>query len=471
MTKGRVWVVDDDSAIRWVLDKALSSSQIRCETFDSAAAVLDALQQSKPDVLLSDIRMPGMDGLTLLGQLQQQAPQLPVIIMTAHSDLDAAVSAYQRGAFDYLPKPFDLDEAVALVERALQHSLEQRQQRTPANEPVRGAQSEIIGEAPAMQEVFRAIGRLSRTAISVLINGESGTGKELIAHALHRHSPRASAPCIALNMAAIPKDLIESELFGHEKGAFTGAGAVRQGRFEQANGGTLFLDEIGDMPLDIQTRLLRVLADGQFYRVGGHTPLHVDVRIIAATHQDLEARVREGLFREDLFHRLNVIRLQLPALRERRQDIAALSRHFLLSAARELGVEAKTLHPDTLRVMSEFHWPGNVRQLENICRGLTVMAAGKEIFVSDLPAELTRPASSVDTAASALNWQQPLQQWVLQQLARGQEDLLTTLQPEFEQLLLDAALQHTRGHKQEAARLLGWGRNTLTRKLKELGIH
>lgn len=471
MTKGRVWVVDDDSAIRWVLDKALSSSQIRCETFDSAAAVLDALQQSKPDVLLSDIRMPGMDGLTLLGQLQQQAPQLPVIIMTAHSDLDAAVSAYQRGAFDYLPKPFDLDEAVALVERALQHSLELRQQRAPANEPVRGAQSEIIGEAPAMQEVFRAIGRLSRTAISVLINGESGTGKELIAHALHRHSPRASAPFIALNMAAIPKDLIESELFGHEKGAFTGAGAVRQGRFEQANGGTLFLDEIGDMPLDIQTRLLRVLADGQFYRVGGHTPLHVDVRIIAATHQDLEARVREGLFREDLFHRLNVIRLQLPALRERRQDIAALSRHFLLSAARELGVEAKTLHPDTLRVMSEFHWPGNVRQLENICRGLTVMAAGKEIFVSDLPAELTRPASCVDTAASALNWQQPLQQWVLQQLARGQEDLLTTLQPEFEQLLLDAALQHTRGHKQEAARLLGWGRNTLTRKLKELGIH
>lgn len=471
MTKGRVWVVDDDSAIRWVLDKALSSSQIRCETFDSAATVLDALQQSKPDVLLSDIRMPGMDGLTLLGQLQQQAPQLPVIIMTAHSDLDAAVSAYQRGAFDYLPKPFDLDEAVALVERALQHSLELRQQRAPANEPVRGAQSEIIGEAPAMQEVFRAIGRLSRTAISVLINGESGTGKELIAHALHRHSPRASAPFIALNMAAIPKDLIESELFGHEKGAFTGAGAVRQGRFEQANGGTLFLDEIGDMPLDIQTRLLRVLADGQFYRVGGHTPLHVDVRIIAATHQDLEARVREGLFREDLFHRLNVIRLQLPALRERRQDIAALSRHFLLSAARELGVEAKTLHPDTLRVMSEFHWPGNVRQLENICRGLTVMAAGKEIFVSDLPAELTRPASSVDTAASALNWQQPLQQWVLQQLARGQEDLLTTLQPEFEQLLLDAALQHTRGHKQEAARLLGWGRNTLTRKLKELGIH
>ncbi|KAB7669824.1 nitrogen regulation protein NR(I) [Plesiomonas shigelloides] len=471
MTKGRVWVVDDDSAIRWVLDKALSSSQIRCETFDSAAAVLDALQQSKPDVLLSDIRMPGMDGLTLLGQLQQQAPQLPVIIMTAHSDLDAAVSAYQRGAFDYLPKPFDLDEAVALVERALQHSLELRQQRTPANEPVRGAQSEIIGEAPAMQEVFRAIGRLSRTAISVLINGESGTGKELIAHALHRHSPRASAPFIALNMAAIPKDLIESELFGHEKGAFTGAGAVRQGRFEQANGGTLFLDEIGDMPLDIQTRLLRVLADGQFYRVGGHTPLHVDVRIIAATHQDLEARVREGLFREDLFHRLNVIRLQLPALRERRQDIAALSRHFLLSAARELGVEAKTLHPDTLRVMSEFHWPGNVRQLENICRGLTVMAAGKEIFVSDLPVELTRPASSVDTGASELNWQQPLQQWVLQQLARGQEDLLTTLQPEFEQLLLDAALQHTRGHKQEAARLLGWGRNTLTRKLKELGIH
>lgn len=472
MTKGRVWVVDDDSAIRWVMDKALSSSQIHCETFDSATAVLEALQHAKPDVLLSDIRMPGMDGLTLLGQLQQQVPQLPVIIMTAHSDLDAAVSAYQHGAFDYLPKPFDLDEAVALVERALQHSHELRQQQsTPTTEPARMAQSEIIGEAPAMQEVFRAIGRLSRTAISVLINGESGTGKELIAHALHRHSPRASAPFIALNMAAIPKDLIESELFGHEKGAFTGAGAVRQGRFEQANGGTLFLDEIGDMPLDIQTRLLRVLADGQFYRVGGHTPLHVDVRIIAATHQDLEARVREGLFREDLFHRLNVIRLQLPALRERRQDIAALSRHFLLSAARELGVEAKALHPDTLRVMSEFHWPGNVRQLENICRGLTVMAAGKEIFVSDLPVELTRPTHVGDMSTSALDWQRPLQQWVLQQLVRGQEDLLTTLQPEFEQLLLDAALQHTRGHKQEAARLLGWGRNTLTRKLKEFGIH
>ncbi|MGL4270344.1 MAG: nitrogen regulation protein NR(I) [Plesiomonas sp.] len=471
MTKGRVWVVDDDSAIRWVMDKALSSSQIRCETFDSASAVLTALQQATPDVLLSDIRMPGMDGLTLLSQLQQQVPQLPVIIMTAHSDLDAAVSAYQHGAFDYLPKPFDLDDAVALVERALQHSHELRQQQsTPTTEPTSTAQSEIIGEAPAMQEVFRAIGRLSRTAISVLINGESGTGKELIAHALHRHSPRASAPFIALNMAAIPKDLIESELFGHEKGAFTGAGAVRQGRFEQANGGTLFLDEIGDMPLEIQTRLLRVLADGQFYRVGGHTPLHVDVRIIAATHQDLETRVREGLFREDLFHRLNVIRLQLPALRERRQDIAALSRHFLLSAARELGVEAKTLHPDTLRVMSEFRWPGNVRQLENICRGLTVMAAGKEIFVSDLPPELTRAPTASNDLHTPLNWQQPLQQWVLQQLARGQEDLLATLQPEFEQLLLDAALQYTQGHKQDAARLLGWGRNTLTRKLKEFDI-
>lgn len=471
MTKGRVWVVDDDSAIRWVMDKALSSSQIRCETFDSASAVLTALQQATPDVLLSDIRMPGMDGLTLLSQLQQQVPQLPVIIMTAHSDLDAAVSAYQHGAFDYLPKPFDLDDAVALVERALQHSHELRQQQSaPTTEPTSTAQSEIIGEAPAMQEVFRAIGRLSRTAISVLINGESGTGKELIAHALHRHSPRASAPFIALNMAAIPKDLIESELFGHEKGAFTGAGAVRQGRFEQANGGTLFLDEIGDMPLEIQTRLLRVLADGQFYRVGGHTPLHVDVRIIAATHQDLETRVREGLFREDLFHRLNVIRLQLPALRERRQDIAALSRHFLLSAARELGVEAKTLHPDTLRVMSEFRWPGNVRQLENICRGLTVMAAGKEIFVSDLPPELTRAPTASNDLHTPLNWQQPLQQWVLQQLARGQEDLLATLQPEFEQLLLDAALQYTQGHKQDAARLLGWGRNTLTRKLKEFDI-
>ncbi|MGL6295383.1 MAG: nitrogen regulation protein NR(I), partial [Plesiomonas sp.] len=322
MSKGRVWVADDDSAIRWVLDKALSGSGISCETFDDAQQVLNALTTRRPDVLISDIRMPGIDGLTLLSQLHTQHPDLPVIIMTAHSDLDAAVSAYQRGAFDYLPKPFDIDDAVNLAERAILHSHELRRTQ-PDIAPTPDTHSPaIIGEAPAMQEVFRAIGRLSRSSISVLINGESGTGKELIAHALHRHSPRAGAPFIALNMAAIPKDLIESELFGHEKGAFTGANTVRQGRFEQANGGTLFLDEIGDMPVDVQTRLLRVLAEGQFYRVGGHQAVNVDVRIIAATHQNLERHVRQGLFREDLYHRLNVIKILLPALRERTQDIA-----------------------------------------------------------------------------------------------------------------------------------------------------
>lgn len=321
-----------------------------------------------------------------------------------------------------------------------------------------------------MQEVFRAIGRLSRSSISVLINGESGTGKELIAHALHRHSPRAGAPFIALNMAAIPKDLIESELFGHEKGAFTGANTVRQGRFEQANGGTLFLDEIGDMPVDVQTRLLRVLAEGQFYRVGGHQAVNVDVRIIAATHQNLERHVRQGLFREDLYHRLNVIKILLPALRERTQDIAVLTQHFLQLAARELGVEVKTLHPAALQIMRAFHWPGNVRQLENICRGLTVMAAGKEILLADLPEELRTPAADPQASGHAIEWQQQLQHWAMQRLQQGEQALLTNAQPEFERTLLQTALQHTQGHKQEAARLLGWGRNTLTRKLKEFDL-
>jgi two-component system nitrogen regulation response regulator GlnG len=389
-----------------------------------------------------------------------------VIIMTAHSDLDAAVNAYQKGAFEYLPKPFDIDETLTLVERAIAHSQEQkREQASEASEETNAP--EIIGEAPAMQEVFRAIGRLSRSSISVLINGESGTGKELVAHALHRHSPRAKKPFIALNMAAIPKDLIESELFGHEKGAFTGANSVRQGRFEQANGGTLFLDEIGDMPLDIQTRLLRVLSDGQFYRVGGHSAVKVDVRIVAATHQDLERLVHEGDFREDLFHRLNVIRIHIPALRERKQDIEKLTHHFLASAAEELGVEVKTLHPETIIKLNQLNWPGNVRQLENICRWLTVMASGSEILPSDLPPELLEE-KTVAPSGTGDNWQQLLANWAKCALDSGEKELLTYALPEFERILLEAALNHTNGHKQDAAKVLGWGRNTLTRKLKEL---
>ncbi len=466
MSKGYVWVVDDDSSIRWVVEKTLSSADIKCETFADAESVLLALERETPDVLVSDIRMPGIDGIELLHQVHQRSPDLPVIIMTAHSDLDAAVNAYQKGAFEYLPKPFDIDETLTLVERAIAHSQEQK--REQASEVAEETNApEIIGEAPAMQEVFRAIGRLSRSSISVLINGESGTGKELVAHALHRHSPRAKKPFIALNMAAIPKDLIESELFGHEKGAFTGANSVRQGRFEQANGGTLFLDEIGDMPLDIQTRLLRVLSDGQFYRVGGHSAVKVDVRIVAATHQDLERLVHEGGFREDLFHRLNVIRIHIPALRERKQDIEKLTHHFLASAAEELGVEVKTLHPETILKLNQLNWPGNVRQLENICRWLTVMASGSEILPSDLPPELLEE-KVVTTSGTGDNWQQLLANWAKCALDSGEKELLTYALPEFERILLEAALNHTNGHKQDAARVLGWGRNTLTRKLKEL---
>ncbi|MEZ9062839.1 MULTISPECIES: nitrogen regulation protein NR(I) [unclassified Vibrio] len=466
MSKGYVWVVDDDSSIRWVVEKTLSSADIKCETFADAESVLLALERETPDVLVSDIRMPGIDGIELLHQVHQRSPDLPVIIMTAHSDLDAAVNAYQKGAFEYLPKPFDIDETLTLVERAIAHSQEQK--REQASEVAEETNApEIIGEAPAMQEVFRAIGRLSRSSISVLINGESGTGKELVAHALHRHSPRAKKPFIALNMAAIPKDLIESELFGHEKGAFTGANSVRQGRFEQANGGTLFLDEIGDMPLDIQTRLLRVLSDGQFYRVGGHSAVKVDVRIVAATHQDLERLVHEGDFREDLFHRLNVIRIHIPALRERKQDIEKLTHHFLASAAEELGVEVKTLHSETIMKLNQLNWPGNVRQLENICRWLTVMASGSEILPSDLPPELLEE-KVVTTSGTGDNWQQLLANWAKCALDSGEKELLTYALPEFERILLEAALNHTNGHKQDAAKVLGWGRNTLTRKLKEL---
>ncbi|CDH22607.1 nitrogen regulation protein NR(I) [Xenorhabdus bovienii] len=475
MQRGKVWIVDDDSSIRWVLERALSGAGLECISFENADSVLTALSQDCPEVLLSDIRMPGLDGLNLLNQIKQSHPQLPVIIMTAHSDLDAAVSAYQQGAFDYLPKPFDIDETVTLVERALSHYREQHQ--SSRNPQVAASVSEMIGEAPSMQEVYRIIGRLSRSSISVLINGESGTGKELVAHALHRHSPRASSPFIALNMAAIPKDLIESELFGHEKGAFTGANQVRHGRFEQANGGSLFLDEIGDMPLDIQTRLLRVLAEGQFYRVGGYAPVKVDVRIIAATHQNLEQRVTEGKFREDLYHRLNVIRVQLPPLRDRVEDIPRLAHHFLQQTAKELGVEAKVLHPDTKIALMRLSWSGNVRQLENVCRWLTVMAASKEVLVQDLPADLienptTEQIGNLPSSRSALpeHWPQQLAEWAQNALKEGRTDLLSDALPLLERTLLNCALEYTNGHKQEAARLLGWGRNTITRKLKELGI-
>ncbi|MCL2915284.1 nitrogen regulation protein NR(I) [Shewanella corallii] len=464
----QVWILDDDSSIRWVLERALQGAKITSASFAAAESLWQALETSKPRVIVSDIRMPGTDGLTLLERLQLHYPEIPVIIMTAHSDLDSAVSAYQAGAFEYLPKPFDIDEAIALVERALSHVKEQVQSQ-PVEPEVKTP--EIIGEAPAMQEVFRAIGRLSRSSISVLINGQSGTGKELVAGALHKHSPRKEKPFIALNMAAIPKDLIESELFGHEKGAFTGAASVRQGRFEQANGGTLFLDEIGDMPLDVQTRLLRVLADGQFYRVGGHSPVQVDVRIIAATHQNLEQRVADGQFREDLFHRLNVIRVHLPPLSQRREDIPQLATHFLASAAREMGVEGKSLAKETAVKLQQLDWPGNVRQLENTCRWLTVMASGQEILPQDLPPELLEnPVVVHSNQATTTDWQSALRTLVEERLQAGDIDLLNELMPTFERIMLETALQHTHGHKQDAARCLGWGRNTLTRKLKELAM-
>jgi len=466
MITEQVWIVDDDSSIRWVLEKAFAKANITTASFESANNLLIALDHDQPEVIISDIRMPDMDGMTLLNSISKSHPNIPVIIMTAHSDLDSAVNAYQGGAFEYLPKPFDMDEAVTLTKRALTHAREQNAKNQPKEAAPLTAG--LIGEAPAMQEVFRAIGRLSRSSISVLINGESGTGKELVAHALHSHSPRSQAPFIPLNMAAIPKDLIESELFGHEKGAFTGANAVRQGRFEQAHGGTLFLDEIGDMPLEIQTRLLRVLSDGQFYRVGGHSPVQVDVRIIAATHQNLEDRVNNGEFREDLFHRLNVIRVHLPSLRERKEDIAKLSQHFLKQAANELSVEPKTVSKKAAAFLQQCQWPGNVRQLENICRFLTVMASGQEILLEDLPSELTTKASQISSQASS--WQAALSDWMDQELAQGKSAILDTAMPEFEKIMLDRALLFTQGHKQDAAKKLGWGRNTLTRKLKELDL-
>ncbi len=464
----QVWIIDDDHAIRWVLEKALKKVDITTRIFENGKNILSLLEQEQPMVIISDIRMPGIDGLDLLQQLQQEYTHIPVIIMTAHSDLESAVSAYEGGAFEYLPKPFDIDNAIELVQRAIVFSQEQ-QEIKEQNQTVE-ITPEIIGKAASMQEVFRAIGRLSRSNITVLINGESGTGKELVAKALHRHSPREHAPFVALNMAAIPQDLLESELFGHEKGAFTGAQIQRQGRFEQANNGTLFLDEIGDMPAEMQTRLLRVLSDGEFYRIGGHASVKVNVRIIAATHQNLEKRVEEGLFREDLYHRLNVIRIHIPPLRERREDIVLLAEYFLAQAAKELEVDQKLLDKESKKILTSLPWLGNVRQLENICHWFTVMSPGKEIHPEDMPAELLN--KDVLSKTNTLdNWETALQLWIENSFKNGQQGILDQALPRFEKIMIETALQHTQGRKREAAILLGWGRNTLTRKIKELNMN
>ncbi len=504
-----IWIVDDDESIRWVLEKALARENIATRSFSNVRDAVATLQSDQPQVLVSDIRMPGESGLELLQIVKERHPGLPVIVMTAFSDLDSAVSAFQGGAFEYLAKPFDLDKAVELIRRALEESL-----REAGSEQAVSENPEILGSASAMQDVFRAIGRLSQSHVTVLITGESGTGKELVARALHKHSPRSSQPFIALNTAAIPKDLLESELFGHERGAFTGAQAMRRGRFEQAEGGTLFLDEIGDMPFDLQTRLLRVLSDGHFYRVGGHQPLKANVRVIAATHQNLEERVREGLFREDLYHRLNVIRLRLPSLRERREDIPVLARHFLAQSARQLGVEAKRMSEQAMRFLASLDLPGNVRQLENLCNWITVMAPGQTVEIKDLPPELLESAGAPSampavepmpvSAAPALNgysaavaydrpsplsmprdsasatlvgapvakssWIMMLEAEAAQMLSAGQPEVMDALGRQFESALIKTALRHTHGRKNDAAIRLGIGRNTITRKIQELGI-
>jgi two-component system nitrogen regulation response regulator GlnG len=493
-----IWIVDDDESIRWVLEKALARENLATRSFSNVRDAVAALESGTPQVLVSDIRMPGESGLELLQIVKTRYPGLPVIVMTAFSDLDSAVAAFQGGAFEYLAKPFDLDKAVELVRRALEESL-----RESGDEQALTETPEILGQAAAMQDVFRAIGRLSQSNVTVLITGESGTGKELVARALHKHSPRAAQPFIALNTAAIPKDLLESELFGHERGAFTGAQATRRGRFEQAEGGTLFLDEIGDMPFDLQTRLLRVLSDGHFYRVGGHQSLKANVRVIAATHQNLEQRVREGLFREDLYHRLNVIRLRLPSLRERSEDIPLLAKHFLVQSARQLGVEAKRLSDHAMRFLASLDLPGNVRQLENLCNWITVMAPGQTVEVKDLPAELTggtvtslppqvTNASSpvmdvfpdpsndvihsvsaptlVGTAEERNGWIMMLEHEAAKMLSAGKPEVMDALGRQFESALIKTALRHTNGRKNDAAIRLGIGRNTITRKIQELGI-
>ncbi len=525
-----IWIVDDDHSIRFVLEKALAREQLAVRSFASAREVMAALEEDEPQVLVSDIRMPGGSGIELLSKVKARLPGLPVIVMTAYSDLDSAVSAFQGGAFEYLPKPFDVPKAVELIRRALEESL-----REAVRVPVQTQVPEMLGQAPAMQDVFRAIGRLSQSHVTVLITGESGSGKELVAQALHKHSPRADGPFVAINTAAIPKDLLESELFGHERGAFTGAQTMRRGRFEQGDGGTLFLDEIGDMPFDLQTRLLRVLSDGQFYRVGGHQPLKANVRVIAATHQDLEARVKQGSFREDLFHRLNVIRLRLPALRERREDIPTLTRFFLTKSAKELGVDAKRITEAALERLKDFEFPGNVRQLENICHWLTVMAPAQVIEAKDLPPELLAAPAGAAAAASAAvvqplmssgpvaspigapaiasagaagsgetlafpqenghasskpvahvgelqpslnaagngtsrDWLSELERVARELLDAGRTDVWDELTRQFEAKLILTALDTTRGRRIEAAQKLGIGRNTITRKIQDLGL-
>ena len=458
-----VWVIDDDRSIRWVLDRALSQAGIPIIAFNTADQAMHHLHNEAPLAIITDVRMPGMSGLDFLSELQTSHPQVPIIVMSAHSDMQSTVASFEKGAFEFLPKPFDVDDAVAVVQRAISHSQESTEKAEINSEPV----PEIIGQAPAMQEVFRAIGRLSSSNVSVLINGPSGSGKELVAKALHRHSPRSQKTFIALNMAAIPDDLIESELFGHEKGAFTGANQTRAGRFEQAHEGTLFLDEIGDMPATAQTRLLRVLAENEFYRVGGHQSVKVDVRIIAATHQNLELLVSQGKFREDLYHRLNVIRVHVPSLAERRSDIPALARHFLLTASHELGDELKRLSPESESYLTSLPWPGNVRQLENTCRWLHVMASTRTILVDDLPPELQQSANDKPDS----DWEAQLQLWACQWLDNQPETpLLDTAMPLFEKVMINAALNKSGGRKKDAAQLLGWGRNTLTRKMQELDI-
>ena len=463
-----VWIVDDDRAIRWVLERALEKEHLVTRSFDSADKVLARLEKFEPDVIITDIRMPGTDGLALLQAVQGTHPDLPIIIMTAYADLERAVAAFRGGAFEYMPKPFDVDDVIAIVRRALRKATADATANAADTANDSAPVPEIIGSSAPMQEVFRAIGRLSNSNMTVLLTGESGTGKELVALALHLHSPRAHKPFIALNTAAIPRDLLESELFGHEKGAFTGAAVQRIGRFEQANGGTLFLDEIGDMPAELQTRLLRVLADGEFYRVGGHEPVNVDVRVIAATHQHLEDRVRAGQFREDLFHRLNVIRLELPPLRARADDLEVLSDHFLRTTALELKVESKKLTPRALEVMRRFNWPGNVRQLENICRRVMIMAPSREIDLEDLPAELTVASDAATNHEH--DWEIALKQWAEARARSSSTPILVEAMPRFEITMIQVALTATRGRRQEAAKLLGWGRNTLTRKIKELNL-
>lgn len=471
-----VWIVDDDQSIRWVLEKVLQKEQIRVQSFERADHIIEYLhslaKHEQPDLIISDIRMPGTDGISLLEQLKHHFSDLPVIIMTAHSDLDSAVSAYEGGAFEYLPKPFDTNEALDLVKKALKLGQHKKiRKKTRSAPPHTG----IIGESIAMQEVFRAIGRLSRSNITVLITGESGTGKELVAEALHKHSPRSKQPFIALNMAAITRDLLESELFGHEKGAFTGAQNQRKGRFEQADGGTLFLDEIGDMPAELQTRLLRILADGQFFRIGGHNSISVDVRIIAATHQNLQTLVKQGKFREDLYHRLNVIHIHIPPLRERTEDIPLLAQYFLDAAAKELDVEPRHLDDQSKQFLTTLPWPGNVRQLQNVCRWLTVMSPSDIIHVQDMPQDLTAPIEAAQlqntaTVQGGESWEQGLQQWLKTRLGQGKQDILNQLLPQFERLVITTTLEYTHGKKQLAAKLLGWGRNTLSRKMRELNM-